>query len=163
MLARIALLAMAVTTAVTLPADAQRGRRGGHGGGGWAGGGPGPMAGMSVYSPRLLLRMQDRLELTEAQVEQLTGLETEAATNAAQARAALATHRAQMREALTVDVPDANAVRQHLEAAQEARTRLEWVGVDTMLKAQAVLTDEQRAAVRDFPARRTGRRVPGRR
>jgi Spy/CpxP family protein refolding chaperone len=113
---------------------------------------------MAMFSPRLLLRSQDRLDLSDAQVEQLTNLQTEAATASSQARAALATHRAQMREALTADAPDANAVRQHLEASQEARTQLEWIGVDTMLRSRAVLTEDQRSLVRDMVAEHSPRR-----
>lgn len=119
------------------------------------------LGGMQLFDPGFLLRRQSELSLTDAQVEQLTRLNTEAVTVREQARIAAVSQRAQLAEALASSEPDRREARAHFDSAQAAVSNLQWTAIRTALEARNVLTDEQQLAVRDLRARAAQDR-PGR-
>ncbi len=113
------------------------------------------------YNPGIVLRHQAELSLSEAQVEQLTRLNTEAVTSREQGRIAFESQRAQLAEALASSEPDMRAARAHFDSAQAAMSNLQWAGIGTALQARAVLTEEQQLTVRELRAG-SARGRPGR-
>lgn len=160
---RALILVLALATVAAASAAAQGRERDGPPGRGMRG--PafagGALGGMRFYDPGFLLRRQSDLGLTEAQIEQLTRLNTEAVTTREQARIAVVSQRAQLAEALAASDPDIQVARAHFDSAQVAMSNLQWAAISTASQARTVLTEEQRVTVRDLrPERARGR--PGR-
>lgn len=157
---RTAILAVALvaTSATALTAQSQRRPRAAHMSrpGVEMAGGRGNAA-MARYQPALLLRMQERLELTEQQVGQLAELNTEALAAQEQTRARLTSQRAQLMEALVAEDPNPQTVRRHHEAAQAALSDLQWSRINATLEARALLTDDQVTVLREARPNRGAR------
>lgn len=118
--------------------------------------GPGMRGGMGPASgamPQMLLRQRTRLELTDEQVTRLEALSEQVSTASREAMLAVRSQRAQLAEALGAESVDLNEVRAHFDSARVAETRMEWLRIETGVQATQVLTDEQRAMVRDRAGR----------
>ena len=94
-----------------------------------------------------------RLNLTEAQRNQLKQIQEQQAKDAQAVRDRLRTARQQLREAMQADVPDEGAVRTAAEAV--GATEVEQSVLQARLKGQRmqVLTPEQRQQLKDARAR----------
>jgi Spy/CpxP family protein refolding chaperone len=110
--------------------------------------------------------LQEKLGLTEEQVEQLRALRFEGAKNAIQARSQLMLKRLELRELLHADEPNRAAIEGKLRELSDARHSLMKQRIEQRLAMREVLTLEQRSQWkklrRQFRHRSWGPRRPGR-
>lgn len=123
----------------------------------------GPGWGRAGMGPQALLRQRSRLELTDEQVSQLEEMAERLSAESREAALAVRSQRAQLAEALGAESVDLAQVRAHFDSARAAQTRLEWMRIESNLQALGVLTDDQKAAVRNRPGFRGQRFAPNRR
>src|SRR3954449_12329783 len=134
-------LTFAAALATALAAQAPAGRGPGRMGPGF--GGPGP------------LPMLQRLDLTDAQKEQVKALTAERATEGA--GRTLAGLERDLNAAVMADSPDTARIEQLKTAILEAQTAALNERVDLQLRIAQILTPEQRQKARDLPAGPRGR------
>ncbi len=110
----------------------------------------GEMMGMMLraFSPAQLLERKADLKLTAEQVTKLEQLQTSAMAKHDQAVKSHDTHRQQMMEALHAADVNPQVVRGHFTGAHDAMGQAHWAQVEAGLAAMALLTADQRAAVR---------------
>ncbi len=105
---------------------------------------------LRVYSPKSLLNHKDALELTQAQVDRLSQLDSDATKAMDQARADHQSHLKALREALDASKADPKTVKAEFDAAHEAMGAMEWAAINAALGAKAVLTPVQSARVQGW-------------
>ena len=113
--------------------QAQRGQRVGMG------------QGMGLYSPQVLVRQREFLELTDDQVARLEQLGEEALQLRDQAAEQVQEHRDALHEVMAADVPDVEAVRSHAQALHDAQQAVQLAHLTAAASAKGLLTEEQRA------------------
>jgi len=103
-----------------------------------------------VYAPKSLLNHQDALELTQAQVDRLSQLDSDATKAMDQARADHESHIKALRDALDAAKVDPKTVKAEFDAAHQAMGAMEWAAINAALGAKAVLTPVQSARVQGW-------------
>ena len=145
---RTSILGVAVLTLVSSTAWAQGagGGRGARHGGGW-GKGPGPGRGMMA-----------RLDLSAAQLEQVTALRATMEETTSETRDALDERRSEMHDLWMADAPDRAAILAKHAEMDELRRDLRIAKIDFKLAVHALLTPDQRARLDATPDGKRGRR-----
>lgn len=125
--------------------------------------------GMGLFSPQVLVRQREFLELTDDQVARLEQLDEEARQVRDETAEQIQEHREALQEAMAADVPDVDAVRTHAQAVHDAQQAVQLAHLTVVASAKGLLTEEQRSKLDEWTAgaRRGaagawGRRVPQR-
>ncbi|HKI93869.1 MAG TPA: hypothetical protein VJ992_01135 [Gemmatimonadales bacterium] len=103
-----------------------------------------------IYSPKSLLDHKDALGLTQAQVDRLSQLDSDATKAMDQARADQQSHLKALRDALDAAKPDSKTVKAEFDAAHQAMGAMQWAAINAALGAKAVLTPVQSARVQGW-------------
>lgn len=101
-----------------------------------------------AFTPRALIHRREFLGLSDQQVAELESLD--AAVQAARDKALTEanTHAEALAEAWKADKPDAEAVRDHAQAAMQAHQEVQLEALNAAARAKATLTAEQLGKVR---------------
>ena len=141
----------------------RRGRGPCHRGGGQGmrpfsrGDGPGLMR--WLHSPRI----RRELDLTEEQGQKLKDIGLDAAKTAIRQRADIKIQRLELAQLMGAENPDRAAIVNKLEQIGQIETALKRSMVNAFLDGRSVLTEEQRAKVKELMGKRAGRRDSGHR
>jgi Spy/CpxP family protein refolding chaperone len=133
------------------PLAAQHQHGGGAGQGTMMGQGQEMMPGMAIraFAPDQLLAKRDTLGLTDDQVKQLEQLQADAKRDHDQAMASHDKYRTQMTQALQADKPDVAVIQGYYAGAHDSMGQAHWAEMRAGLLAMGVLTDAQRAKVKE--------------
>ena len=148
---KLTIAAMATIVATVLAAntaEAQRQRSGRSG----ARGGQAQMmqrgGGMQTpFSPGVLLRQSEALELDESQIATLTELRDGLEAAGREVRAGNSDDGNNMRELMSADEPNLTAIREEFTRRHAAMSQFQWANIEAGINARNVLTDVQRGRV----------------
>ncbi len=103
-------------------------------------------------APGALLAQRNFLGLTEDQVSQLEGLNTELTEAHEDAFERVRTQRQELDDLWAADQPDANAIRQKTQQLLQSQQDAQLAAVDAAVRSRAILTAEQQGMIRGFAA-----------
>jgi Spy/CpxP family protein refolding chaperone len=101
-----------------------------------------------AFTPRALIYRREFLGLSDQQVAELERLDAAVQATRDKALTEAKTHQEALAEAWKADKPDANAVRNHAQAAMRAHQEVQLEVLNAAARAKATLTAEQLGKVR---------------
>jgi hypothetical protein len=113
----------------------------------------GPMAELSGFAPAQLLAHREQLELADDQIAKLSALQEKAEAAATQAHEPAHAAMTGLKNELTSQSPDMDAVRRLFEAHQTAMGNVQWAHAEAALEARKLLSPEQVGIVKGMRMR----------
>ena len=143
--------ALALLLGATELAAQQHQHQGGSGQSGMMGQDQEMMPGMAIraFAPDQLLAKRDDLGLTDDQVKQLGQLQADAKRDHDQAMASHDKYRAELMQALQAEKPDVTVIQGYYAGAHDSMGQAHWAEMRAGLLAMGMLTDAQRAKVKE--------------
>lgn len=118
--------------------------------------------GMGPYMPGMLIRFEDFLDLTDDQVTQLEHLQQGLQEAHQAAQETIQEHQTALREAWQASQPDVNAIRQHMQAINQAQGQAQLAAATAAAQAKGMLSAEQQGKMQGWmDGRRAGARMRG--